>query len=63
MEQAIIDSLPSEMRARIEKIFGKDFAYNDLPAYYRQEKEAEFEQMRTESKLNDLKEEQLKSED
>ena len=60
MKQAIIDSLPSEMRARIEKVCGKDFIYSDLPAYYRQEKEAEFEQMRTESKLNELEELKLK---
>jgi len=60
MKQAIIDSLTPEMRERIIKVCGHNFSYSDIPAYLRREKEDEFEQRKTESELNELKEEELK---
>ena len=60
MQEAIINLLTDEERKEIIRVCGPNFSYQDIPAYMREEKEAELRQRQEESSIDELKEEELK---
>lgn len=59
MQDTIINLLTDEEKKQIIRVHGPNFSYSDIPAYLRKEKQAEFEQRKTEAKIDKLKEEEL----